>query len=276
MRALIVGAIALLFSANLALADIVATWKMSDGAVSKLSIRDEQHVRIDTNEKDTYMLLTNQKVYMVRKEKGQWTAFDMDQMSGIMQSFAKGAKPSDAKSDQQKFTDTGRFETIAGYKGRVYEVEDKDSAGKTQKDEIVLSRHPDIIKIHQGWIVFAARMAQMLGQDSARRLDQSLKSAEMEARGGMLRYGKEMTLQSVAKPSLNMAYYQLPAGVSMMEMPAMGKLPPHQNPQPARKEKDDFLTDTTEKAGDTAKDQTQDSIVEGVREGVKSIFKKVW
>jgi hypothetical protein len=116
----------------------------------------------------------------------------------------------------------------------------------------------------------------MLGQDSARRLDQSLKSAKMEERGGMLRYSKDMTLQSVEKPSLTMAYYQLPAGVSMMEMPAMGKMPPNQTTQPAQKEKDDFLTDTTEKAGDAAKDQSQDSIVEGVREGVKSIFKKVW
>lgn len=276
MRTLIVGTIALLFSANLAWADIVATWKMSDGAVSKLSIRDDQHVRIDTNEKDTYMLLTNQKVYMVRKEEGKWSAFDMDQMSSIMKGFAKGAKPSGAQSDQQKFTDTGRYETIAGYKGKVYEVEDKDSSGKTQKEEIVLSRHPDILKVHQGWIVFAARMAQMLGQDSARRLDQSLKSAKMEERGGMLRYGKEMTLQSVEKPSLNMTYYQLPAGVSMMEMPSMGKMPPRQTPQPAQKEKDGFVTDTTEKAGDAAKDQTQDSIVEGVREGVKNIFKKVW
>ncbi|MGA8242093.1 MAG: hypothetical protein WB818_16085 [Desulfobacterales bacterium] len=276
MRTLIVGTIALLFSANLAWADIVATWKMSDGAVSKLSIRDDQHVRIDTNEKDTYMLLTNQKVYMVRKEKGQWSAFDMDQMSGIMKGFAKGAKPSGTQIDQQKFTDTGRYETIAGYKGKVYLVEDKDSSGKTQKEEIVLSRHPDILKVHQGWIVFAARMAQMLGQDSARRLDQSLKSAKMEERGGMLRYGKDMTLQSVEKPSLNMAYYQLPPGASMMEMPAMGQIPPHQTKQPAQKEKDDFVTDTTEKAGDAAKDQTQDSIVEGVREGVKSIFKKVW
>ena len=276
MRALIIFIVALLFSANLAWADIVATWILSDGAVSKLSIRDNQHVRIDTNEKDTYMLLTNQKVYMVRKEEGKWSAFDMDHMSGIMKSFSKGAKPSSAQGDQQKFTDTGRYETIAGYKGKVYEIEFKDPAGKIQKDEIVLSRHPDIIKIHQGWIVFAARMAQMLGQDSARRLDQSLKSAKMEDRGGMLRYGKDMTLQSVEKPALTMAYYQLPAGVSMMEMPAMGKMPPNQTAQPAQKEKDDFLTDTTDKAGDAAKDQTQDSIVEGVREGVKSIFKKVW
>jgi hypothetical protein len=53
-------------------------------------------------------------------------------------------------------------------------------------------------------------------------------------------------------------------------------MPPRQTPQPAQKEKDGFVTDTTEKAGDAAKDQTQDSIVEGVREGVKSIFKKVW
>lgn len=276
MRALIMVIIALLFSANLACADIVATWILRDGALSKLSIRDDQHVRIDTNEKDTYMLLTNQKVYMVRKENGQWSAFDMDQMSGILQRFAKDTKPAGSQSRQQKFTDTGRYETIAGYKGKVYEVEEKDSVGKTQKEEIVLSRDPDIIKIHQGWIVFAARMAQMLGQDSARRLDQSLKAAKMEERGGMLRYGKDMTLRSVEKPALTMAYYQLPAGARMMEMPAMGKMPPRQPSQPAQKEKDDSLTDTTDKASDAAKDQTQDSVVEGVREGIKSIFKKVW
>jgi hypothetical protein len=98
----------------------------------------------------------------------------------------------------------------------------------------------------------------------------------MKKRGGMLRYGKDMTLQSVEKPSLTMAYYQLPAGVSMMEMPAMGEMPPRQTSQPAQKEEDGFLTDTTDKATDAAKDQTQDSIVEGVREGVKGIFKKVW
>ena len=73
MRALIVGTIALLFSANLAWADIAATWKLSDGAVSELSIRDDQHVRIDTNEKDTYMLLTNQKyTWSTRKRDNGW------------------------------------------------------------------------------------------------------------------------------------------------------------------------------------------------------------
>jgi hypothetical protein len=77
-------------------------------------------------EEDTYMLLTNQKVYMVRKENGKWSAFDMDQMSGIMKRFSKDTKSSSAQIDQQKFTDTGRYEAIAGYKGKVYEVEDKD------------------------------------------------------------------------------------------------------------------------------------------------------
>ncbi|MFO7688400.1 MAG: hypothetical protein R6V60_20165 [Desulfobacterales bacterium] len=276
MRVIIIGIIALLFSATLAGADIVATWKLSDGGVSKLSMRDDQHVRIDTNEKDTYMLLTDQKVYLVRKEEGQWSAFDMDQLSGIMKSFAKGTESSGDRRYQQKFKDTGRFETIAGYKGNVFEVELTDPAGKTQKEEIVLSSHPDIKKIHQGWTVFAARMAQMLGQDAARNLDDSLKLAKTEGRGGMLRYGKAMTLQSVEKPSLEMAYYQLPPGVEIMEMPDMGKLPPRQAAKPAQKGEDGFVTDTTEKAGEAAKDQTQQSVVEGVREGVKGIFKKVW
>jgi hypothetical protein len=133
MRTLIVGIIALLFSANLAWADIVATWTFSDGAVTKLRMRDDQHVRIDTNERDTYMLLTNQP------------------------------------------------KSIHGAQG---------------KGEMVGFRHGPDVRNH------------------AALCDQ--------------------------------------------------------------KEKDDYLTDTTDKATDAAKDQTQDSIVEGVREGVKSIFKKVW
>ena len=96
MRAIILGMLAVLLTADLGSADIVATWKLNDGATTKLSIRDDQHVRIDTNEKDTYMLVKDQKVYMVRKEDGQWTAFDMDQMSEMMKMFKK--KQSDKRS----------------------------------------------------------------------------------------------------------------------------------------------------------------------------------
>lgn len=103
-----------------------------------------------------------------------------------------------------------------------------------------------------------------------------MKSADMEKRGGMLRYGNDMRLEKVEKPSLDMAIYQLPANVTMMAMPDMGKMPARRTPAPAQKEDGGFVTDTTEKAGDAAKDQTQDSIVEGVREGVKGVFKKLW
>lgn len=89
MRGIILGIFVVLFSANLSSADIVATWQMKDGANTKLSIRDDKHVRIDTNEKDTYMLVKDKKVYMVRKEEGQWTAFDMDQMADMMKMFGK-------------------------------------------------------------------------------------------------------------------------------------------------------------------------------------------
>ncbi|MFZ0724575.1 MAG: hypothetical protein WAM61_02195 [Desulfobacterales bacterium] len=98
----------------------------------------------------------------------------------------------------------------------------------------------------------------------------------MEKRGGMLRYGNDMRLEKVEKPSLDMAIYQLPANVTMMAMPDMGKMPARRTSAPAQKEDGGFVTDTTEKAGDAAKDQTQESIVEGVREGVKGIFKKIW
>jgi hypothetical protein len=290
MHILSAALIAFSLSANLAWADIVSTWKLSDGAVSKLSVRDDRHVRIDTDEKDTYMLLSDQKVYMVRKEKGQWTAFDMDQMFGMMPGLKMGTASPAPPDYRQQFRDTGRRETIAGYKGKVFEVTYTGPDGNTQKNEIVLSSHPDVETVHRGWIVFAARMSQMLGNDSADKLDQSLKAALNEERGGMLRFGNDITLQSVEKPSLNLSHYQLPPGVQMVDMASMGAMSGGPSSQPARNEtagggqesqarqknEQDFATDTAGKAADAAKDQTQQSIVEGVREGVKGMFKKVW
>ena len=83
--------------------------------------------------------------------------------------------------------------------------------------------------------MFASRMAQMLGQDSARKLDQSLKSAKMKGYGGMLRYGKDMILQSVEKPSLDIAHYQLPPGVKMMDMPSAGGSGSYPSSQPVQR-----------------------------------------
>lgn len=158
----------------------------------------------------------------------------------------------------------------------MFDVEYTDYSGKKQTDEMVLSKHEDIVKIQKGWVVFASRMAKMLGQDSAQKLDQSLKSAQMKGYGGMLRYGKDMILQSVEKPTLDIAFYQLPPGVKMMDMPSMGKTGGYPT-QPAAQSKTDDAVAGQNKGTDSSSDkENQSSVVEGVRQGVKSIFKKVW
>jgi hypothetical protein len=272
MREIILSLLVFLLSANLSSADIVATWQMKDGANTKLSVRDDKHVRIDTNEKDTYMLVKDKKVYMVRKEEGQWTAFDMDQMADMMKMFGRKNKQFNKTDFKEKYRDTGRYETIAGYKGKVFEVEYTDYQGQKKTDEMVLSKHKDVERIHKGWMVFASRMAQMLGQDSARNLDQSLKSAKMKGYGGMLRYGKDLILQRVEKPSLKISHYQLPPGVKMMDMPSMGKAGGY----PAQPTTSDSMANKNEASDAPSDNEEQPSVVEGVRQGVKSIFKKVW
>ena len=276
MRGIILGIFTVLLSANLSSADIVATWRMKDGANTKLSFRDDNHVRIDTNEKDTYMLVKDKKVYMVRKEEGQWTAFDMDQMADMMKMFGKKNKQFNKTDFNEKYRDTGRYETIAGYKGKVFEVEYTDHQGQKKTDEMVLSKHKDVERIHKGWMVFASRMAQMLGQDSARNLDQSLKSAKMKGYGGMLRYGKDLILQRVDKPSLKISHYQLPPGVKMMDMPSMGKMGGYPTQPTTQPNTSDSAANKNKGSNTPSEDENEPSVVEGVRKGVKSIFKKVW
>lgn len=158
----------------------------------------------------------------------------------------------------------------------MFEVEYTDYSGKKKTDEMVLSKHKDVERVHKGWIVFASRMAQMLGQDSARNLDQSLKSAKMKGYGGMLRYGKDLILQRVEKPSLKISHYQLPPGVKMMDMPSMGKTGGYPTQPTAQPKTNDSMANKNKGADTPSDNEDQPSVVEGVRQGVKSIFKKVW
>ena len=87
--------------------------------------------------------------------------------------------------------------------------------------------------------MFAARMSQMLGQILPANWINPSRRQKWKSAAACCGMEKDMTLQSVEKLSLNMAYYQLPTGVKMMEIPDMGKMPARQTSQPAQKEKDE-------------------------------------
>ncbi len=242
MRYILTILLLLFASTAIAAADIVATYKYSDGNMITIVTRDRQHVRMETSP-TSYMLLKDDKVFSVsRDDSGQWIVMDMDQMKGIasgsefMTMF--GGRAAEPKEYTARYEKTGQKEKIAGYTGFVYNVEMMENGKLVRRDEVVLCSHSDVERLNQGWAAMSARMGQIMGEEMSKSIEQATKEAQKAGYGGMLRYGDEMKLSSLYKKTLNGGYYQLPAGAKTVEM---GKMPGEQTrmntskqPQPAQ------------------------------------------
>lgn len=277
MKRILIICMLLFFPCSVLAGDIVATWVHKDGSTMKLSTRDSDHIRMDV-QPDSYTLVSGSKVYMISKSEGQWTATDMDEMSGMMKMFGQqGSGQTNKFKTTYKYT--GRKEKIAGYKGKVYLVEVDNGAGSTQKDEVVFSTHSDIKKVNKAWMIIASKMSKMMGQGMAQAMEQSTKEAEKAGYGGLLRYGDDIKLQSLEKKSLSPSWYKLPEGVKMVNMRGPSSPPPQAKSSStgqSSKKKGGFFGELTEDSENAAKDETKDSTVQEVREGVRNMFKKIF
>ena len=256
--------------------DIVATWKYTDGSTMKLSARDDQHIRMDTAP-DSYTLLTGSKVYMVQKDDDGWQATDMEKMAGMMGGMFGGQKKKVNVDDYKTtYKYTGKKETIAGYKGKVYRVEVRDGAGKlVSSDELVLSTSKDILRVNMAMARISSKMTGMAVSGLSANPEAIKKQADKY--GSVLRYGKDMTLVAVKKSSLKSSHYELPKGTTQREVKAPKK-PPQKTTAAANEKtvgkKGGFFGDLFKSSEGEAKDQTKTNTTGEVKEGVNKLFNK--
>jgi hypothetical protein len=217
-------------SAAFAAEDIAATYVYEGGDKVTLITRDSRHVRMDVSP-ENYMLLQKDKIYSVSKdEDGQWMVMDMSQMKGLAGGglsglLTGGAAPAAVIPDKAytvKYDKTGKKEEIAGYTGVVYNMTTLEDGKVVDQDEIVLCSHEDLKKVNDAWSVIALQMGEFMGEKEAKSLEKATKEANAAGYGGMLRYGKDMKLESLKKQSLAAATYEIPAGAQVMDMGAMG------------------------------------------------------
>lgn len=296
MRSMLAILAFLAATASTGWADIVGTWKTGGNESLKISYRDDNHIRMDTGP-DSYMLISGSKAYMLTRSRGKWQAHDLDEMAAMMQMFGKGAlDPKAIAESEPRLESTGRTETIAGFKGEVYRAMYKDASGRDHWTEVVLSDHPDVKKLNQGWSGLVSRMAQMLGKDTAEALKQATKAAQEQGLGGMLRSGDDMILQSLEKPSLSASHYELPRGVEFVSMPDMGAGAAQRSgteaagkgygkdiASEAGSEVADTAKGTAKEFGDTAKEEARDisdeakeEAKESVRGGMRRAIEGLW
>ena len=241
--------------------DIVATYTYSDGTMVTLVTRDAQHVRMDTSP-TSYTLLSSGTVYSVTcDESGACNAYDLSQMmkagGGLSSMFGGGESEPEYAVRYEK---TGRTESVAGYKGTVYEVRVFEDGKVVDRDEMVLSKHSNIKKLTEGWIAMAEAMTQTMGQS----FQDSMEEAKKMGYGGMLRYGTDMRLTSLTVKNLNSSYYTLPANSQQVQV---------QQPSAQQQSSDDMgLESDAKEVGYDAKQATKDEIKSGIRDAISDMF----
>lgn len=246
-------------AAALAASDIVATYKYADGTMVTLCTRDAQHVRMDTSP-TAYTLLSNGKVYSVNCDSGPCQVYDLGAMTagmagGLTSMFGGGSEP----EYEVRYEKTGKIETIAGYKGTVYNTVVFEDGKVVRRDEMVLSTHSNIKKITDAWMAMADALTQSMG----RSFQDSLDEAKKMGYGGILRYGNEMRLAKLSVRNLDAAYYKLPADAQQARMQ-----------QPAQQEDNDMgLGDDAKEIGADAKETTKDEIKGSIRNAIGDLFK---
>ena len=202
-------------------ADLVGTYESGGGRdkhTMTIYYRDDQNLRIEMQE-GAYMLVTGPNVYMVQNRGGRTSATDMDQMGAMMQkSGIGGAQAAPADHGDVTFNKTGRTETVAGYKGEVFEV-----ISNGEKIEYVGSNDKDIVALNRAFLVMGKRMSRSFGRDTA-GMDAAVRAAEAEGMGGMLRAGDDMRLTSVTKKDVDAGFYKLPPNTVIEAVPDMGDI----------------------------------------------------
>ena len=273
--------LALVFFANSALADVVGTYstgKKSD----KMTIyyKNDDSIRIAVAA-ESYMLITDQKVYMVSQHNGKTTAMDMDKLGELSKQMG-GMRPKveapHANKNDTTFKKTGRTETIAGYKGDVYEV---TTDGTTQ--EFVATKDKDVVTLNKAFYQMARRMSESLGQNRAQELDATIRMAEAEKMGGMLRFSNDMVLQSLTKQEMGAEFYKLPAGSELQEMPDIpdmnnimkqAEAAAAEQRAAAKSQQPDVASEMANEASDAARDETKNQIRDGVQSAIRGLFGK--
>ena len=257
----------LLLPATAFAADILATWQDGQGNLMKVAHRDDSHIRMDT-QPDSYMLLSEDKVYIVTKDEGEWQVVDLDQMSGMMAMLGKDATPT-AGSYSSTIKKTSRTEKIASYKGTVYLVEVRDANQQlVDKAEVVFSGNSDVKRASQAMTTLSMKMAGKMGGGVSREMSAAMRQADDHNYGGVLRYGADMMLVNMEKGALPADYFMLPQNADQIDV---GSQPAVQS-----QKKGGFLGTLLGDSESAAKEETRSGTVEEVREGVRGMLNNLF
>lgn len=203
--------IALLLSLT-AHADLIAEYRIDDGQQLTLSYRDPDHIRVQLGA-GQLLLVNGEQTLLVAEQGGTRMAVDLDRMGALL-GMAPPTSVEVPDADSVRISATGRSETVAGYTGEWYIIDD----GRNEY-RAVLTEAPDVVELTRAFAQVANRLGKMLGPQQAGRLRHLMDEAMQRGPGGVLRQADRLELLSVREEALPISAYQLPEGVPLMSLP---------------------------------------------------------
>lgn len=192
--------------ANPALADIAEVIN-GEGKRMTFEYQDDK-LRISTANDDGYMIIQGEKVYAIDDADGEVMVIDVKQTLSMFGNMAQAAIPDMAAVRVKSLEPTGRTESVAGIAGEVYRLAFTDHEGKSQEADIVLSPDRRAVGFRDAVHRMSSTMSSMLAQQGTHdRLRDELAMKDL----GVLRYGDDMRLTSIAEGRVDDSRFVLPA-----------------------------------------------------------------
>jgi hypothetical protein len=191
-----------------------ATMQNADGSNAEFEYNDSM-LRIGSGDADGYTVVRDGSIYVVSLNDGQPIVMDAGSM---MKGFdvSAYAAPTDLTSEFLGLDDTGRSETVAGIKGRVYELRFKDGDGNEQSEEIVLSEDARALEFRDALFIMLEVASSLTGGD-ANEAGRSIQKRLSDMDAGVLRYGNDMRLTRIDGSAVDPARFELPAEPMSLE-----------------------------------------------------------
>ncbi|GAB3276330.1 hypothetical protein [Parahaliea aestuarii] len=205
--------ITLALGSTIASADI-AEVTTEDGEVMTFEYEGNQ-LRINAGANgEGYMLLRDEKMYVVNYNEGKPMVFDLGSAFRMFGQMAASATPNTVESKVISLKATGASETLGGIKGEVYELRFVDHEGRERQDTMVLSSDPLAIGFRDAIENMANTIASNLDEEDIKQqveASEKLQQQLADLDKGVLRYGKDMQVRSIKDTTVDAQRFVLPA-----------------------------------------------------------------
>lgn len=169
-----------------------------------LTWRDADTMRMDLGEGNA-IINRDGKTYSISQSDGETQVMDMSAMMKMMQTVGgQAAKSKNPFGGINSIKATGKTETVAGIKGRVYHMTWTNPGGSQESSDAVLTDNPLVVEMTRAYF---GSMSGMTDADTASDWEAALPGKDR----GLLRMGDQIRVKSISRSDAPASTFELPA-----------------------------------------------------------------